>query len=89
MDTEECAVWQENAIKIIASPEGPNSRHPKHRGMYVGGVRELKKELQKYRDLFDNAPIGILQPTVDSRLRLQPADVDRMRQPTPFQDRKE
>jgi hypothetical protein len=53
------------------------------------GGSGAEKGADKYRDLFDNAPIGILQPTVDSRLRLQPADVDRMRQPTPFQDRKE
>ena len=31
-------------------------------------VRKLEKELQKYRDLFNNAPIGILQSTVDGRL---------------------
>lgn len=31
-------------------------------------VDRLKSELKKYRDLFENAPIGIVQSTVDGRL---------------------
>ncbi|MDM8525762.1 sigma 54-interacting transcriptional regulator [Desulfococcaceae bacterium HSG8] len=31
-------------------------------------IKELKKDLKKYRDLFENSPIGIFQSTVDGRL---------------------
>ncbi len=31
-------------------------------------IGHLKEELQKYRDMFDNAPIGIVQSDVDGRL---------------------
>ena len=60
------------AAKSARSAKQPKGKGKKYPGKTTGpshkSIPQLKKELKKYKDLFDNAPIGIVQTTLDGHL---------------------